>query len=323
MKPAASALGLVLVAAARCVLVEAPPEIAHFRVRAPDLAHPLSESYPAPAQPEDPVKKGVFARINADRAAAGLAPVAWDEAASRVADAFTAEQVREGTRGHFLLDGVPPYARTGLAGVFGMGAENVVAWTTTGSTFHEPSLGLALQGEAAMIGEKPPDDGHRKTILDPAATHVGVGWAQGGGQFRMAEEFQTRLLAELTLELSAQDPPTVLVRGRTVPGQRLRFVTLAVEPAPHRLTAAQANARTRYAYPEAHLAYVPEGIKSYQVVGATTEDRIRTGQSGDFSFRFTPNQAGLWTILFHTSEGREKTKPGGLAVLWVEKDPTR
>jgi uncharacterized protein YkwD len=315
----AAAFVLVLFSAARCAMLEAPPETAHFTVRAPDLAHPLSEFSPAPGQPEDPVKKGVFARINADRAAAGLGPVAWDEAASRVADAFTAEQVREGTRGHFLLDGFPPYARTGLAGIFGMGAENVVAWTTTGPSFHEPTLGLALEGEAAMLAEKPPNDGHRRTILDPDATHVGVGWAQGGGQFRMAEEFLTRRLAELTLERVAEDPATILVRGRTIARQRLRFVTLANEPAPRALTKAQANARTRYQYPEPALAYVPEGLKSLQIVGTATEDRLRVGQGGDFSFRFTPGKPGLWTILFHTSGGKEKAKPGGLAVLWIEK----
>ena len=319
MKTAAAAFLLVLFAAVRCAMLEPPPETTHFTVRAPDLTSPLSESYPAPAQPEDPVKKGVFARINADRAAAGLGPVAWDVAASRVADGFAAEQVREGTRGHFLLGGLPPYARTGLAGVFGMGAENVVAWTTTASSFHEPSLNLALEGEAAMVAEKPPNDGHRRTILDPDATHVGVGWAQGGGQFRMAEEFLTRRLAELTLERVAQDPATILVRGRTVAGQRLRFVTLANEPAPHPLTRAQANARTRYEYPDPSLAYVPEGIKSLQIVGAATEDKLRIGQAGDFSFRFTPGRPGLWTILFHTSDGKERAKPGGLAVLWIEK----
>lgn len=297
---------------------DAAPALPSLTVRLPDLAHPLSEPYPAPAGPEDPVKKGVFERINADRAAAGIAPVAWDEAASRVADAFTAAQVREGTRGHFLLDGLPPYARTGLAGVFGMGAENVVAWTTTGSSFHEPALGLAIEGEKSMMAEKPPDDGHRRTILHPDATHVGVGWAQGGGQFRMAEEFMTRRLAELTLELAGREPATILFRGRTVPGQSLRFVTLAHEPEPRPLTKAQANAHTRYGYPEPRLAYVPEGLKSLQIVGATTEDRLRVGQAGDFSFRFTPGLPGLWTIVFHASDGREKAKPGGLAVLWIE-----
>lgn len=317
----AAAVGLVLLAAARCAMFEAPPETARLVVRLPDLAHPTSESYPAPATPEDPVKKGVLERINADRAASGLPPVAWDEAAARVGDAFAADQVRENTNGHYLMNGLPPYARTGLAGVFGMGKENVVAWTTTGAGFHEPALGLALEGQASMLAEKPPNDGHRLTILDPDATHVGVGWAQGAGQFRMCEEFMTRRLAELTLERVASDPATVLVKGKTLAGYGLRFVTLAVEPLPHRLTRAQAHARSRYSYPEPRLAYVAEGNKSMQVVGAATEDRIRLGQAGEFSFRFTPGQSGLWTIVFHTSDGKSRAKPGGLAVLRVEKAP--
>jgi uncharacterized protein YkwD len=323
VKSAAPAAGLLLLLAARCSTVDTPPETARFIVRAPDLAHPISEPYPAFAEPEDPVKKGVFRQINADRSAAGLPPVAWDEAASRVADAFAAEQIREGTRGHVLLDGFPPYARTGLAGIFGFGRENVVSWSTTAPTFHEPALGLALEGEASMLAERPPEDGHRRTILDPDATHVGVGWAQGGGQFRMAEEFMTRRLAELTLERVAQDPATILVRGRTTAGQSLRFVTLANEPAPRRLTKAEANARTRYTYPEPRLAFVPEGIKSMQVVGAATQDRLRVGQGGEFSFRFTPGLPGLWTIVFHTTDGKERAKPGGFAVLQVEKAPAR
>lgn len=321
MKSAVSAAGLVLLVAARCATRDAPAEAAHLVVRAPDLTHPVSESYPAPAAPEDPVKKAVFERINKDRAGFGLPPVAWDEGAARVADAFTSDQVRENTNGHYLMNGLPPYARTGLAGVFGMGKENVVAWTTTGSSFHEPALDLALEGEASMLAEKPPNDGHRLTILDPDATHVGVGWAQGGGQFRMSEEFMTRRLAELTLETAAKDPATILVRGRTVAGYELRFVTLAVEPLPRHLTRAQAHARSRYSYPEPRLAYVPEGLKSMQVVGAATEDRVRLGQKGEFSFRFTPGRAGLWTILFHTTDGKARSKPGGLAVLWIEQAP--
>ena len=302
-------------------MVDAPPRAPRFAIRAPDLTHPLSESYPSPAEPEDPVKKGAFQQINADRAAHGLPPVAWDEAGSKVADRFTAAQVQEGTRGHYLPDGLPPYARTGLAGVFGMGAENAVAWMTSAPGFREPALKLALDGEASMMAERPPNDGHRKTILDPDATHVGVGWAQGAGQFRMSEEFMTRRLAELTLERVAEEPVTILFKGRTVAGQRLQFVTLAIEPVPRPISKAAADATTRYSYPVPRLAYVPEGIKSLQIVGTATEDKLRLGQSTEFSFRFTPGQAGLWTIVFHTSDGHEKPKPGGLAVLWVERAP--
>jgi cysteine-rich secretory family protein len=322
VKSAAAALGVLGLAALACTVLDAPPDPSpRLVVRAPNLERPLSESDPAASTPEDPVKKAVFARINADRASQGVAPVAWDAAASRVADLYTAAQVREDVRGHFLLDGIPPYARTAFAGIFGFGQENSVAWTTTGSSFSEPSVDLAVDGEASMFGEKPPNDGHRVTILDPDATHVGVGWAQGGSRFRMAEEFLTRRLAELTLELVASDPATVLFRGRPIPGQHLQFVTLAMEPGPRPISRSEAASRTRYTYPDPHLAFGPEGIRSFRVVGVRTEDRIRMGQAGDFSFRFTPMQPGLWTIVFHLSDGRERPKNGGLAVLRVEKAP--
>jgi len=78
------------------------------------------------------VKQAVFDRINADRRRADLPPVEWDERASLVADRFCAAQIADRTRGHFLTNGVPPYARTAFDGIFGMQAENAVAWRTTG-----------------------------------------------------------------------------------------------------------------------------------------------------------------------------------------------
>ena len=311
--------GLVLLLAAGCALVAPAPEAARLEIRAPDLTHPLTEPYPAPSRPEDPVKLGVWQRINSNRAAAGLPPVAWDEDAARVADAFCAKQVREETRGHFLMNGFPPYARSALAGVFGMDSENAVAWTTTGANFQEPTLGLALAGQESMMSEKPPNDGHRRTILDPDVTHVGVGWAQGSGRFRMAQEFLARHLASLTLAQAAGNPATVLFKGQVLAEYRLAFVTLAHETTPRPMTRSQANARTHYEFPQSRLAFVPEGMKSLHVVGAETQDVVRLGQAGDFSFRFTPGIPGLWTIVFHTVKGKEKPRPGGAAVLWVEK----
>ena len=107
---------------------ESPARRPPLRLRASDLARPLTDTLPDPGdRPHGALKEGVFARINRDRARAGLLPVAWDEAASRVADAFCAQQVREASRGHFLMDGVPPYARTAFAGVFGAQSENSVS----------------------------------------------------------------------------------------------------------------------------------------------------------------------------------------------------
>lgn len=311
-------LALVLAAAA-CAALAPPPKTERLSIRWPDLRRPLTETYPARGEPRDPVAAGVFARINADRAAANLPPVAWDDAASRVAGAFTAAQVGEGTSGHFLIDGIPPYARTALAGVFGMGAENSVSWRTTGPRFRESALELALAGHSDMMRETPPYDGHRRTILDPHATHVGVGHAIQRGNFRMAEEFLTRRLSELTLQRLGDNSEAALLKGRPLAAYRLLFVTLAHEPSPAPLTKAEASARTSYTYPEPKLAYVEEGLKSMRVVGAETEGRIRMGGGGEFSFRFTPARPGLWTLVFYLAEGREKPIPGGLAVFWVER----
>ena len=300
-------------AVAACVASAPPAAAARLVVREPKL--PLTEKYPAATVPGDPVKKGVFERINADRAAAGLAPVAWDEAASKVADTFCAAQIEEGTRGHFLTDGIPPYARTAFAGISGMGSENAVAWITNAPRFTESPLALALAGHDDMLRETPPNDGHRRTILDPAATHVGVGWAIQGGSFRMAEEFLTRRLAELSL---ADDGGTLVVKGKTMPGYSLQFVTIAWEALPQRLTKEELRSRLNYVYPEPHFALVGEGRRSMRVVGVESDDRIHVAGTGDFFFRYAPTEPGLWTLVFYVSESREKKpRPGGLASFWM------
>jgi uncharacterized protein YkwD len=309
---------LAAAAAGACTTASPPREPAALRLRAPDLTRPLRDTDPEPSRPQDPVEAAVFDQINADRRAAGRAAVAWDEGAARAARAFCKAQVHERTRGHFLTDGIPPYARTALAGVFGVQAENATAWLSSTREFQKSLIELALGSHADMMAERPPADGHRKAILDPDATHVGVGWAQEAGSFRMAQEFLTRRLSTMTLSLAAQAPVTIRVEGKAAFPYRIEFVTFALEQAPARLTKSEANARASYVYPEPRLAYVPEGRKSLRVVGAETDDRLQLQAGGGFSFRFTPPRAGLWTILVYTSEAQNEPRPGGLAVLWME-----
>lgn len=294
-----------------------------LRLRSPDLDRPLHESYPerSETEPADPVERAVFDRINADREAAGLPRVAWDEGAARSARQFTAAQIRERTRGHYLTDGLPPYARTAFAGLFGVQAENSATFLTSAREFQVSAKELALASHRDMIGETPPDDGHRRTILDPTATHVGLGWASQSGSFRMAEEFMTRRLAELTLTRVAVAPETILIEGRILSRYSFEFVTIAHEPAPRSLTRAEADARTSYAYPDPQIGYVAEGRKTLRVVGADTQDRVSV-RGASFSFRFTPSLPGLWTVLVYTSEGRKEPRPGGLAVFWMEPAET-
>ncbi|HEX4438732.1 MAG TPA: CAP domain-containing protein [Thermoanaerobaculia bacterium] len=304
-----------------CALVAKPAKTSPFATREPPL--PISESYPESQHPRDDVKKAIFDRINEDRHKAGLPPVAWDERASAVADRFCAAQIEERTHGHFLLNGVPPYARTAFDGIFGMQAENAVTWRTTAPKFEESTVSLALSGHASMMAEVPPNDGHRRTILDPEATHVGVGYAVEKGDFRMAQEFLTRRLQAMSLERLPEDPGTIVFRGRVLEGHRVAFVTIAHEPPPRPLPRSVVNARTFYTYPTPTLAYTPSGDKSFRVVDTVTEDRIRFEGNHGFSFRFTPSAAGLWTFVIYTSGDGPRPRPGGLAVLWVEESPRK
>jgi hypothetical protein len=299
---------------------EAPGRHPPRRLLAPDLAAPLFETLPpAGSQPDDPVKAVIFERINSDRAAAGLLPVAWDGAASRVADAFCAQQVREATRGHFLMDGIPPYARTSFAGVFGAQSENSVSWVTSGRSFSEPPAWLALTGHEDMMSEKPPGDGHRRTILDPEATHVGVGYAVDGGRFQMAQEFLTRGLERLSIVRIESSRPALRFDGKPLPSSRLQFVTIARESSPAPLTREEATARTSYSYPRATLAYTPEGGPMVRVSGTDTQNRIRVGHKWDFTFTFAPDRPGLYTFVFYTAARvSEPARPGASATIWVE-----
>ncbi|HYB53695.1 MAG TPA: CAP domain-containing protein [Thermoanaerobaculia bacterium] len=265
------------------------------------------------------MKRSVFQKINEDRLQAGLSPVAWDEAVSRVADEFCARQIAERTRGHFLMDGIPPYARTGFAGVFGKGAENSVSWLTSASSFSETVTELALAGHKEMMAEKPPADGHRKTILNPEMTHVGVGYAIDHGRFQLAQEFLVRGLERLELKVSDEPRPSAIFEGQPRARRVLRFVTIAWEATPRSITREEANARITYSYPKPFLAYVPEGEVRLHVSDTQTQDRLLMRRDGSFSFVFSPPQPGLYTVVLYTSSQETvEPRPSASATLWFE-----
>lgn len=293
------------------------PEFPVRRVVAPNLERPLRERYPSLTAPKDSVKAAVFAQINRDRGKKGLPPVAWDEQASRVADAFCSRQVREKTRGHYLMDGIPPYARTAFASVFGMQLENSVSWLTTGASFAQDARELALSGHARMMAEVPPKDGHRKTILDPEATHVGVGWNSELGRFQMAEEFLMRRLTWLSLSRLPGERVIFRFEGQTL-SDPIQLVTIAWEMAPAPLTQKEASARNSYFYPQPRQSLVPEGSRA-RISGTITQDRIRLAQDRKFSFEFAPDRPGLWTVIFYTAHTpTERGHPAGSVTFWVE-----
>ncbi len=194
-------------------------------------------------------KAATLAAINAARADAGLGPVAWDATLERVGDAFCAALLAEIAVGHVAADGVAPYLRALLAGESGFHRENVGSYDSTAGVELEEVEGIALVMLADMLAETPPNDGHRRTILEPTATHLGVGVAVRGGAVRVAHEMSSRSAV-------AWRPPPLVVRpfdaarlgGRLARPWRPTGVEVLWEPLPVPRAPGTPPVRT-YAYP--------------------------------------------------------------------------
>ena len=104
-------------------------------------------------------------------------------------DLFCLDGALSGAWGHWDLQGRAPYVRWGLAGGADFHAQNAVALSVSSGRLDLPVSELLVQAHESMMAEQPPEDGHRRTILDPRWTHVGIGAGTVGGQFRMSQEF--------------------------------------------------------------------------------------------------------------------------------------
>ena len=249
------------------------------------------------------LREHVLRLINRDRALYKLPPVQLDEQVSAIGDAYCLAQIRNGTTGHYTTDGLPPYARYSLGGGNDAVSENAAAWSAT-YTFSDRALyEMAGRSQDAMMAEMPPDDGHKRTMLDPHATHVGIGLAWERGEFRLVQEFVRRYV-DWTRELprTARIDETVMFGGKPRRGVAVEGITVHHEPLPQPITATTASAISTYSLPLKRREYAPR----FRAQGISLARRGDFTLRGDGSFNFTvPFQdgPGLYTV-----------------VVWVRKD---
>ncbi len=311
-----AAAGAAIAAAfAACAARSVSPSSLH--ILQPDISSPLEDRFPRAEAPADPVSSALLARINVERREHGLAPVLWDERAAAVARRTTRRQVEERTNGHFLLDGFPPYARLSAGGVFGMGAENAAAFMSDAGRLHDTAEGLALRAHSAMMRETPPDDSHRRAVLDPAATHVGIGWAMERGDFRLGVEFTSRAYERLRVRREPRGA-SIEVDGEALSGAPIRYATVARQPEPRPISRREANDRDSYSYPPAQLMILPEGSRE-RGVGIRSVQRLSVTAGGAFFFSYDFDAPGLWTfVLYFQHPGTEPPRPGASITLLVD-----
>jgi uncharacterized protein YkwD len=222
------------------------------------LASPLAQGRSAIEEIRQGLKLTHLQQINADRLRHGLPPVRLDSFASVMADRYCEQQIRERVTGHFTLSGDAPYMRYSYAGGHDGVSENAAAWSAN-YTFSDAMLpDLMQQSQRAMMAEVPPKDGHRRTILDPHATHVGIGLAWSGGEFRLVQEFIRRYIEwDRTPQSTAAAGDRALLSGKPYAGYSVEAISVHHERHPLPISATVANRIDTYGLPKYRRDYLP------------------------------------------------------------------
>src|SRR6185436_11853942 len=117
---------------------------------------------------------------------------------------------------------------------------------------------MIRRSEDAMIHEMPPHDGHRRTILDPYATHVGIGLAWEHGEFRLTQEFVRRYVTwSRPLPRSASPGEQITAVGKPIAGYRIEAISVHHEPIPQTLATQVVNRLDSYSLPDKRRDYLP------------------------------------------------------------------
>ena len=238
--------------------------------------------------------------VNRDRAAFGLTPVALDSFSSSVADNYCRAQIRNGTTGHFTIDGQAPYMRYSFAGGNDAVSENAAAWSANYRFSDRALYEMIRRSEDAMIGEAAPHDGHRRTILDPYANFVGIGLAWEKGEFRLTQEF-IRHYIDWThaLPRTAAAGERVVCGAKPIRGYEVEAITVHHEPLPQTISPVAANGIDSYSLPERRREYLPRLTwRSGKRYGDGRRGDFAVAGDGSFTFDIPfDDGAGIYTVV--------------------------
>lgn len=213
----------------------------------------------------------MLALINRDRASQGLGPVELDEGApTRAGQRHAEDMARLGFLGHWGSDGSVPEQRHTEAGGADMVLENALCFTdeTKRALDAAPLIDPkeVERAESLFFDEVPPNDGHRRNILKPAHTRVGVGIAQPVATPTelavpcFTQEFVDGYGTYAPLPKVAKVGDVVRVEGTLTNGARPTGVGVARVAAPKPLPASELNRRRSYPVPKPQTMYWGPGF---------------------------------------------------------------
>ena len=213
----------------------------------------------------DEARQFVLQLINKDRKANGQMPVVLDAIATISGQQHSNDMAENGYLSHWDFLGTKPDQRYTRAGGEDAVAENGYILSYTDSpqqqslsqpqTFAKDELEGA---ERTFMDEVPPDDGHRKNILDPYHTGVGIGISVSGDErnrrLAITQEFVDDYGSFSPLPERVRAGDNFIVGGKVKRGVNLYSVDVRWEQLPSPMTLKQLKETYSYGPPVDRVA---------------------------------------------------------------------
>lgn len=220
---------------------------------------PLLPAKKATSEEIGEIEKKVVELINQDRQKSGLKPVIWDQIAADAARDHVQEEADYGYISHWTMEGIKPQRRYTLGGGMDAVQENqsVTLWLNDGfrGISKEELYKVVAEHQNSMVNEQPPEDGHRKNILDPHHTGVGVAISVGKYGVAMAQEFTNHYVEMLPVPKTVSPGTKITLAGKVLPGYTLTGIYALWEALPQPLTKEELMQTHSYGDPSSDNLY--------------------------------------------------------------------
>ncbi|MCC7528939.1 MAG: CAP domain-containing protein [Candidatus Melainabacteria bacterium] len=251
-------------------------------------------------------KNYMISLINRDRKSQGLKEVVNDETAEHAGTMHSDEMAKLGYLSHWDVTGRKPDQRYCSVGGTGFVMENghiefagFAGDDAGGNTEFklDPAAKIAKKDveaiEAGFFNEQPPNDGHRRNILDPDHNKVGIGLsvARNEDSYRItcAQEFIHSYGRVEAVPVSVKVGESFVVKGSLDPGLNLQSVDLFWEELPRPMTLKELDETHSYGPPQTRVNTYFPGSPAAQNNLSSTNNAGRQ----EFTCRFDTDKT-LW-----------------------------
>jgi uncharacterized protein YkwD len=245
----------------------------------PRVTSPAGDEGAAPAAPTSaPAPSGLLslreaeqyalALVNKDRAAHDLPPLKWDETAAIAGREHAHDMATGGFTGHIGSGGDVPEERYTRAGGAQIVMENAGCFGDGKPRVADPSAKFSAKSiedvEKAFMAEVPPNDGHRRNILNARHNGAGIGLV-------VTRDLDIACMAqELVDDYGDYEPlpkklkigAKIHVAGALRAPATIAGVGISRVDFGHKRSAAELNRLHSYPIPAPYVTYFPKGYKT-------------------------------------------------------------